>query len=162
MKAGAIRYVLGDATEPQSDDGNVVIVHCCNDVRAWGAGFVLALSRRWREPERAFHLLRAPSLGHVQFVECSKQITVANLIGQRGVGRDAMGQPPIRYNAIQAGLRKVADFCIEHGASVHMPRMGAGLAGGDWALIEGLIARELCRRGVSVTVYDLPPKGEEA
>jgi hypothetical protein len=34
--------------------------------------------------------------------------------------------------------------------------MGAGLAGGDWSVIEKMIQEELCDWGIPVTVYDLP------
>jgi hypothetical protein len=37
-----------------------------------------------------------------------------------------------------------------------MPRMGAGLAGGDWEVIELLIQETLCASDVAVYVYDLP------
>jgi O-acetyl-ADP-ribose deacetylase (regulator of RNase III) len=37
-----------------------------------------------------------------------------------------------------------------------MPRIGAGLAGGDWATIAQIIQDELCAHDVNVTVYDLP------
>jgi hypothetical protein len=43
--------VVGDATAP-AGSGPRVIVHVCNDVGKWGRGFVLALSRKWAEPER--------------------------------------------------------------------------------------------------------------
>jgi O-acetyl-ADP-ribose deacetylase (regulator of RNase III) len=51
----SIHYVRGDATRPQGE-GTKIIVHCCNTVGAWGRGFVLALSRRWLSPERAYRL----------------------------------------------------------------------------------------------------------
>ena len=41
-------------------------------------------------------------------------------------------------------------------ASVHMPRIGTGQAGGSWSIIEDLVDNELCAHGVPVTVYDLP------
>jgi hypothetical protein len=43
---------------------------------------------------------------------------------------------------------------MELGASVHMPRIGCGLAGSKWTRIEPLIEQYLCGRGVTVTVYD--------
>src|SRR5262245_22379163 len=49
----ALRIVRGDATAPRVD-GPKIIAHVCNDVGGWGAGFVLAVSRRWPEPERAY------------------------------------------------------------------------------------------------------------
>jgi hypothetical protein len=36
-----------------------------------------------------------------------------------------------------------------------MPRIGCGLAGGRWEMIEPLVTEELERHGVEVTVYDL-------
>ena len=53
-----------------------------------------------------------------------------------------------------ACLEKVAARAQELGASVHMPRIGCGLAGGTWDRIEPLIVASLGARGVPVTVYD--------
>ena len=44
-----IQYRTGDATRPEGD-GPKIIAHICNDVGAWGKGFVLALSKRWNTP----------------------------------------------------------------------------------------------------------------
>ena len=49
----AIGFVRGDATAPRGDGGKI-IAHVCNDVGAWGKGFVLALSRRWPQLAQAF------------------------------------------------------------------------------------------------------------
>ena len=38
-----IAYVQGDATQPQGT-GARIIVHICNDIGGWGAGFVLVHS----------------------------------------------------------------------------------------------------------------------
>lgn len=35
-----------------------------------------------------------------------------------------------------------------------MPRIGCGLAGGQWEEIEPLIVSQLIEKGVAVTVYD--------
>src|SRR5947209_5057975 len=128
-----IDYLRGDATRPQGS-GPRIIVHCCNDAGMWGAGFVLALSRRWREPEsqyRRWYNQQQPlfTLGQVQFVSVEPSLWVANMIGQHGIRR-AGNVSPVRYEAIREGLRSVAIFAREHQSSVHMPRLGAGLAGG--------------------------------
>lgn len=46
-----IKYLKGDATQPLVS-GNKIIVHVCNDIGAWGKGFVLAISKRWAQPEK--------------------------------------------------------------------------------------------------------------
>lgn len=153
-----ITYVRGDATAPQGK-GVKLIVHVCNDLGGWGRGFVLALSRRWPEPEAAYrrwHRERAGNdfaLGAVQFVRVGEWVWVANLVGQRGIRRGSKGVP-VRYEAIDAGLALVARKAVELGASVHMPRIGCGLAGGRWERVAPSIEERLVRRGIPVTVYD--------
>ncbi|MCF3121647.1 Appr-1-p processing protein [Streptomyces arenae] len=153
-----ITYVRGDATAPLGK-GVKLIAHVCNDLGGWGKGFVLAVSRRWPEPKKAYrqwHRDRAANdfgLGAVQFVDVGRGLWVANMVGQRGIRRGSKGVP-VRYEAIDTALAALADKAVELGASVHMPRIGCGLAGGTWSRIEPLIAERLVARGIPVTVYD--------
>ncbi len=157
-----IHYVEGDATQPPGADPRI-IVHVCNDIGGWGAGFVLAISRRWPEPEqryRAWHRGEEAipfERGQVQFVPVEENLWVANLIGQRDIRRRG-GQPPIRYEAVREGLRKVAEQAQKLGASVHMPRIGCGLAGGTWEEMGKIVEEELAEKEISVTVYDFPAR----
>jgi len=91
----------------------------------------------------------------VQLVNVSEEDCVANMIGQHGY-RPRPADPPVRYEAISRALATVGSIALETGATVHAPRIGCGLAGGRWTVIEPLIEENLTRRGVSVTVYDLP------
>ncbi len=75
------------------------------------------------------------------------------MIGQHGIRRTKEG-PPIRYNAVDRCLPKVAKKAVELEASVHMPRIGCGLAGGKWEEIEPIITRQLCEKDIAVYVYD--------
>ncbi|MFI6034601.1 macro domain-containing protein [Streptomyces sp. NPDC051315] len=153
-----ITYVRGDATVP-SVKGVKVIAHVCNDIGGWGKGFVVALSRRWPEPEaayRAWHRNRAANdfgLGAVQCVQVEPYVWVANMVGQRGTRTGSKGVP-VRYEAIDTALARLAGKAAELDASVHMPRIGCGLAGGKWSRIEPLITERLVKRGITVTVYD--------
>lgn len=153
-----IRFIQGDATRPQAK-GNRIIAHICNDLGGWGKGFVLAVSKRWPEPEaayRAWHRDRAKNdfaLGAIQVVPVEQYLWVANMVAQRGMKTGSKG-PPIRYEAVRACLKKLAAESERLGASVHMPRIGCGLAGGRWEEVEPIIVDELASRGVEVTVYD--------
>jgi O-acetyl-ADP-ribose deacetylase (regulator of RNase III) len=155
----AIRYIKGDATSPQAS-GVKVIAHVCNDLGGWGKGFVLAVSKRWPEPERAYrawHRDRARNdfgLGAVQFVQVDPHVWVANMVAQRGTRPSRKNGPPIRYEAVDRCLTALADKAKELDATVHMPRIGCGLAGGKWSRIEPLITARLTDRSVDVTVYD--------
>jgi O-acetyl-ADP-ribose deacetylase (regulator of RNase III) len=152
-----IQYIKGDATSPEGYE-NKIIVHVCNDIGGWGKGFVMAISKRWKEPEKQyrewFKSKNDFELGKVQFVQVEENLWVANLIGQHKINKDENGDAPIRYNAIEEGLEAVSDFAKTNNASVHMPRIGCGLAGGKWEMIEPIILKTLSDQDIKVVVYD--------
>lgn len=153
----SITYITGDATDPIGD-GCRIIAHVCNDAGRWGAGFSGAVSRRWPEPERYYreqYRTVGLLLGGLQAIIVAEQLIVANMIAQHGT-RSASNPRPIVYPMLEYGLKGVAHLARHNDASVHMPRIGAGLAGGRWEDIEPIIERTLCVAGVPVTVYDLP------
>ena len=153
-----IEYRKGDATSPLKS-GNKIIVHVCNDIGGWGRGFVMAISKKWKKPEEYFRNWYSSkenfALGEVQLVKVEEDIWIANLIGQHDIKADRNGIPPIRYDAISKGLNKIAGMTIQFKATVHMPRIGCGLAGGNWEEMKKIVMKELIDKGVSVTVYDL-------
>ena len=83
-----LTYVNGDATRPQGE-GPKFIIHCCNDIGAWGAGFVMAVSRRWGSPkegcyspEDAYYSLKPFSdelLGVSQIVKVDEELWIIKL-----------------------------------------------------------------------------------
>ena len=154
----ALDIIRGDATSPQAK-GPKIIAHVCNDLGGWGKGFVLAISRRWPEPERDYrdwHRHRSGNdfgLGAIRLVQVQSDTWVANMVGQHGMKRGSAG-PPIRYEAVERCLASLGGEALRIGASVHMPRIGCGLAGGRWERIEPLILANLCQRQIPVTVYD--------
>lgn len=154
----AIKYLKGDATAPQVE-GNKIIVHICNDLGGWGKGFVLAISRKWPEPEKAYrdwYKDRSENnfgLGATQFVQVSDKLFIGNMIAQEGLKR-INNKAPIRYEAVKACLKTVAVEAEKFNASIHMPRIGCGLAGGKWDRIEPIITETLSSIDMEVYVYD--------
>jgi O-acetyl-ADP-ribose deacetylase (regulator of RNase III) len=150
-----ITYIKGDATCPLGA-GVKIIAHVVNDRAGWGRGFVVAISKRWREPEEAYRRWAKDKnfiLGEVQFVPVGKYLYVANMLCQHGlVGRS--NPVPLRYPSLETCLKKVAQTAERLKASVHMPRIGCGLAGGKWEKIEPIIINTLESKNISVTVYD--------
>lgn len=146
-----LRYVKpGDATRPKAD-GFKLIVHCCNNRRAWGKGFVTAIDKRWSRPRDVFSR-STTMLGTVSYACVEDDIAVANVIGQDGYGVD--GRCYVLYEALREGFRRVFAVARTYSASVHCPRLGCGLAGGRWDAVERLLREEFVAKGVSVTVYD--------
>ncbi|MBK1881948.1 macro domain-containing protein [Luteolibacter pohnpeiensis] len=155
-----ITYTTGDATAPVRD-GHKIIAHICNDIGGWGKGFVVAISRRWPEPESDYRQWYAErdqndfGLGAVRVVAVAGDLAVANMIGQRDIRRRS-GTPPIRYDAVRSCMGALRESALSLAATIHMPRIGCGLAGGDWSEIEPIIHDELSMHDIPVTVYDFP------
>ncbi len=155
-----VEYVIGDATEPRGD-GPKLIVHIVTDAAiTWGgSGFAAAVRRAWPMAQDEFRLWVGPGrkelvLGNVHFSSVREDVDVASVVAQHGYGASA--QPRVRYNALREGLRKVSTVARKKGATVHMPKIGTGQAGGSWDVVEELIRLTLCEEEVHVTVYELP------
>ena len=152
--------VRGDATVPRGQ-GRRIIAHVVNDATPnWGGGgFASALRRRYDGAQGKFQEWAAQSrerlrLGAMHIGEVAPNLLVATLVAQRGYGPSA--RPRLRYSALRECLQNLGQFARANNATVHIPRIGAGQAGGQWSVIEGLVRELVSAQGVPVTVYDLP------
>ena len=158
-----LNYMVGDASLPEVE-GHKIIVHVCNDLGMWGSGFVLSLRKNHPISETNYRVWAQNKdknypfkLGEVQFVQVDNVTWVANMIAQHGIYKKN-GIPPIRYDALETCLNKVLDYSLKlNSPTIHMPRIGCGLAGGRWHVVEDIIKKTLCEN-LSVFVYDLKEK----
>lgn len=187
-----IKYVVGDATAPidvpeavwyKDNDPELpvhskVIVHVCNDLGRWGAGFVKALSKRFDKPYyniptpeqayldfaygRQFHYSTDDfRIGAVQVVPVEPtengnedNLWVANLIAQRGIVNEHNPKPVEYMDGFWLGLAlKKLRLQLGESVSYHMPRIGCGLGGSNWETIEPIIQEALPDE--HIVVYDL-------
>jgi O-acetyl-ADP-ribose deacetylase (regulator of RNase III) len=151
----ALHYLIGDATAPIVVPA--LISHVCNSVGAWGAGFVVALSRKTLIPEAAYRAWAKGTksdlpLGKVQFVPIADGSYVCNMIAQKGIHAEN-GVPPIRYDALEQALSDASEFAKKNDLTIAMPRIGAKLAGGDWTKIEEIIKDTV---SAECYIYTLP------
>lgn len=144
----AVSYVEGDLLTRNE----CVLIHGCNTLGKMGSGFAGALRKRFPatvypyfETHRKFGL----SLGSVLWVE-NNGLLVGHCMTQATIGHD--GRQHVSYEAIQACMKEVnlaaqvgvPGTSFEKGFSrVAMPLIGAGLAGGDWNIISGIISQEM-------------------
>ncbi len=162
-----LKYVLGDATNPRMEDDEMIFIpHICNNKGLWGAGFVLALSKKWKIPEQRYRswlcstnsIVQSGALGIVQSCQVAasgkyKNTHVVNMIAQNGV-RSPQNPKPIKYVALVKAMECVVMYVEPVGGSIHCPKFGSGLAGGDWRVIEALIQEIWVDAGINVTVYE--------
>lgn len=130
----------------------VLLMHGCNNIRAWGSGFVLALNKHWNRPMERYVRDHSCVLGDIQYVKVEENLWVVNAITQNGCGTDTIHHLdrhietcPFKYDALISCCRKVQsdinliEFNTNTEACVVMPKIGAGLGGGNWPVIARLI-----------------------
>lgn len=119
-------------------------------------------------------------LGGVQFIHVPSNnspdydVVLVNMIGQHNYGRysdsefsnkgvpDKLTRPPVRYAALAKSMSALAEYIenkhmIEGNESpceIHCPKFGSDLAGGDWNVIQQMIAEIWVDRGIDVVVYE--------
>ncbi len=156
-----IHQIKGDATLPMMGEGYKIIAHICNNVGRWGRGFVIPLGQRYPEAKRQYSdwvriaLANATPeslLGKIQVVPVAQDLSIVNMIAQHKI-RDINNPTPIKYEALKSCLKQLATLARAKHASVHMPKIGSGLAGGNWSIIRAMINVELA--GIMVYVYSL-------
>ena len=127
-----------------------VLVHGCNAAGRMGAGVAKAIRIKYPEAYREYvqvHQTNGLGLGQIICVDCGDKLVI-NAITQERYGR-----APIRYvsySAVRKCMVRVNHFfdapCYvtyaHWGRKVAMPRIGAGLAGGDWGTIAQIIEEE--------------------
>ncbi|MCY4221151.1 MAG: ImmA/IrrE family metallo-endopeptidase [Thiotrichales bacterium] len=158
-----IEYRQGDAAN-FTNQSDTAIVHVVNDkAQNWGPyGFPGVLRQRypdayssyasWKKKNPKIAILGAVHMTSVQ----GDNLYVVSLVAQKGYGKSPRTR--IRYEALDEALCKAGNTLLDAGVQVvQMPRIGAGQAGGNWGIIEGLIQERLVSTGIEVRVIDLPP-----
>jgi hypothetical protein len=153
-----ITYLRRDATEPITENLTIV-AHVVNDKTPnWGAGFGRFLARKWPHVQENFRRWATTEcrlqLGETFLSEAAPSLLAFEMVSQRGYGQSK--KPRIRYEELRKCLEQLAEVALAKHASVQMPKIGAGEAGGAWPIVEEMIEDTLCRRGVPVTVCELP------
>ena len=153
-----INYIEGSVLEPVGD-GHKIIAHVANNSGGWGRGFVLELSKKWPDPEALFRLNWRTnldmSLGCCQFITVEDDIQVCNMVAQDGYYDRLKNPVPLNYLALETCLTELYEWAQEQGDSIHMPKIGAGLARGDWSKIAEIINAHCEQYKVPTYVYEL-------
>lgn len=145
-----VKYIEGDLFETDCD----LIAHGCNCRGGFGSGVAYTMAQTYPKA-RDYYLDKYEEdgwkLGDVQMVLQRDGKYIANCATQdaylpRGVQHAS-------YDAILECMQKVKRFAQLKGLSIAMPKIGAGLAGGDWNIIETIL--ETVFVDYDVTVYYL-------
>jgi len=149
------QQVEGDLIKLAKEGKFDVIVHGCNCLSTMGAGIAPQMAKAFGcdkfEMETWGPTIK--KLGNIDYVTFVDGLTVVNAYTQYRYGRNhADGDvTPFDYVAFTLCMRKMNR--IFKGKHIGMPKIGAGLAGGDWTLIHQIIVRELKDCIVTVVIY---------
>ena len=147
-----INYVTGDLLGATQR----VIIHGCNAQGVMGSGVARQIRQRWPNVYEVYalrHRVFGLGLGEIVPVATLDGRIIVNCITQDGFGRD--GRRYVDYDAIDRCLALVNDRVQGWEATeVAMPRIGAGLGGGDWEVIEQIVLRNATN--FVPVVYDFP------
>ena len=148
-----IRYVDGDLV--RDAENYDVIVHCCNCFCTMGSGIAPQIKNKFPEAYKVDCDTVSgdkSKLGTITHTTGTKPVVV-NLYGQYGYNGRAHGDIDVDYDAIRSGMKLIKEKFS--GKFIGMPKLGAGLAGGDWATIEKIIEEEL--QGEYVVIVNWVP-----
>ena len=134
-----IKINKGDILQVQSG----LILHGCNTKGVMGAGIAKQIAVKYPSvySEYVRYCRWDDILGEALFVKVSPTLVIGNLFTQDSFGRD----PRIRYvsyDAVDNAFKRIS--CLEEpDTEIHFPKIGAGLANGDWTVIQSIIEHRL-------------------
>ena len=139
-----------------------VVTHGCNCQCNMGAGIAPQMAKAFGcdrfdlENEKLKGVIQ--KLGNIDFksvaIGVNKTITVVNSYTQFNYGKNHIDgtSKPLDYEALTLCMRKIN--YVFKGKHIGLPKIGAGLAGGDWDRIKQIIQTELKDCDVTVVIYN--------
>lgn len=148
-----IKYLEGDLFSTDAD----IIAHGCNCRNGYGSGVAYTMSQQYPKAKSLYHEKydeEGWELGEVQFVLQNDGKYVANCATQRNFL--PRGYQHADYSAIRECMEKVKTFAKNKGLSIAIPKIGAGLAGGNWHIIETILQEVFSDYDVTIYYLDRP------
>lgn len=149
------KYIKGDVTKTELK----YIAHGTNCKNAMGSGVAKAIYEVYPEVKERYHgyasqyqsslYNQKQLLGEIQSVRSGNK-TIYNLFTQLNYGYD--GKRYVNYKAIVDCFKSLTESL--EGEIIAIPKIGAGLAGGNWEMIEQLI-NDTVEDKLEIWVYEL-------
>lgn len=150
------KYINDDLLNSKYDNIDRIICHIVNNKGGMGKGFALSLSQKYPKVKDKYKEWYAKSLlygdakfklGCIQDVWIDEKLNIINMLCQNGY-KSNDNKVPLDYMALEMCLIQVNDMYKDR--EIWMPKIGSGLAGGDFNEIEKIINRILKERDVFI------------
>lgn len=162
-----ITYIKGDAIKALKDGEITCLAHGCNNKGMMGAGIAKQIREQFPAAYQSYYKFihdlledsrdndectyNSELLGLVDFYRDSLDRVIANCFTQDLYGNDKARY--LNYEALHDCLEQLYLYCQEYKLILGMPKIGAGLAGGNWKIIECMINEVFY--DIEVKVYEL-------
>lgn len=151
-----MKHILGSALEPIDTKSDRVIAHVSNYHLVMGAGFAYFLAKKYPLAAESLvaHGVSMPvkkTLGWNDYIEVEPGLVVCSMVAQTLDHRFPLSMP-----ALEDCLMDLAKQAKADKTTVHLPRIGCGLAGGHWEDIKHLIGAAEFESRTNWYVYTLP------
>ena len=147
-----ITYKNGDILKALESGEIEIFGHGTNCSNGFGSGIAGQIAKKYPNVKKEFHdnyLEFQNKLGTVQFVRFDgKQI--ANCYTQENYGYN--GDKFCSYDAIDSSMKELYEYCKANKLKVGLPKIGCGLAGGKWSIVEAIINEAF--QDMEVIVYE--------
>ena len=145
-----MKYINGDLIQLAKDKKYEVIIHGCNCFNTMGAGIAKEIKKNFPEAYEADLLTKEGDSNKIgtYSVGDHKGLKIVNAYTQF---KPAKGIDVFDYNGFRKILKEVKNEF--HNKKIAMPKIGAGLAGGNWDRIAKIIEEELIGESVDVVLF---------
>ena len=130
-----ISYKKGDLLKAEG-----ILAHGVNCVGGFGSGVAGQIATQFPEAKKLYlykHCMEGWKLGDIQIAYVSSTKIIVNAATQnKYFPRDVVNAD---YPAIRTVLEKLYALSSTLNLPVHIPKIGCGLAGGDWHIVEDII-----------------------
>ena len=168
-----IKYEFGNVVESKVS-GIKVLCHCVNSSGIWGSGVVIPIGNKWPNVKQSYldwyestiHACEFDNcdlpwlLGEVQFIKADNNTIVCNMLGQKAPGFhetiNGKQWPPIRLEALEECMNRVAQFAKKNNATIIAPWFGTLRAGSSKPVIKEMIER--IWSDCNVVIYEFEEK----
>lgn len=147
-----MQYINGNLITLAQQGHFDFIVHGCNCFHSFGAGIARQIKQAYPKAYEADLITRKGDAGKLGTYSLARYpgVVIVNAYTQYRYGTTGIQAD---YQAIERVFRTLAER-IDDDRRIGIPKIGAGLAGGDWSQIEAIIDDCLQDFNVTCVVYD--------
>jgi O-acetyl-ADP-ribose deacetylase (regulator of RNase III) len=148
-----IKYIKGNLFKTQDK----IIAHGCNCKGGFGRGIAGQIKNLYPEVEQAYKtkfFKEGWYLGEIQIVPVKDKVIINCATQYNYYGKDKNYQY-CNYKAIEKCLREVKKYAEKIKENISIPKIGCGLANGDWKMVESIIKGYFEDSETEITIYSL-------